>query len=214
MNGDEPTGHRTEVTVPGSGTWWGYTTVPQPAVGCCFDQLRRRSRPALAAAAVHEAGHAVTALFAGMLPTDLQIEAVAPCGQCGTDRARGANRTVDLGQVAAHDVLLVLAAGVQAELEWASQQGPLDPAEQWAIETGGLDDQHLAREVADSLAGVWPPLDYRDPGPWPRSWSWWHQQDRARARVIQLQPQIEAVATRLLVDRHVPAADLPHLILG
>ncbi|WP_042427983.1 hypothetical protein [Streptacidiphilus anmyonensis] len=213
MSEHEPTGYPVSVEVSGR-TWSGRTTVPAPPIPCCVDQLRRASRPALLAAAVHEAGHAVTALHAGMPPVDLEIEALPPCLRCGADRARGANLAVGLDTIAAHETLLVLAAGVQAELAWAQQQGPVDAAEQWAIELGGLDDQQLARDVADSLTGVWQPLDYSPPGAWPKPWNWPHQQQRARARVFELWPQIETVATRLFVDHRVPADDLPRLVLG
>jgi len=146
-----PVGHQIEIEVPGSGTWWGYTNAAPPKEMCCIDQLRTVSGPALLGAAFHEAGHAVVALHAGMPPVDLDVSPGAVCPRCGAQQAHGVNHGVSFSAAPPDDVLMVLAAGVQADLAQARICGPVSPAEQWAIEVGGLDDQHLARELVDLL---------------------------------------------------------------
>ena len=208
-----PVGHQIEIEVPGSGTWWGYTNAAPPKEMCCIDQLRTVSGPALLGAAFHEAGHAVVALHAGMPPVDLDVSPGAVCPRCGAQQAHGVNHGVSFSAAPPDDVLMVLAAGVQADLAQARICGPVSPAEQWAIEVGGLDDQHLARELVDLLPDD-NRLDYGPAGTRPRPWNWLHQQQRAHSEVLRLWPRIEAVALRLLVDHRVPAADLPALALG
>ncbi|MEU1407870.1 hypothetical protein ABZ471_37045 [Streptomyces sp. NPDC005728] len=163
--------------------------------------------------AAHEAGHAVAAFYAGIPATPLEIVVLPPCGTCEAPKARGRNQGVHLGIASAEDTLRMLAAGVQAELLWAEDLGPLTDAEQWAIEVGGLDDQGHARAVAESLRDYgWPLLDYGPPGPDPQPWNWPHQCNRARAAARLWRPQVEILSNRLVQDRRLAAADITALL--
>jgi hypothetical protein len=113
----------------------------------------------------------------------------------------------------ADDTLRMLASGVQAELLWTEEEGPLTEAEQWAVEVGGLDDQGHARAITDSLGGHgWPHLDYGPPGPDPQPWNWPHQCQRARTAARIWRPQIAILSSRLAHDRRLTAADITALL--
>lgn len=205
---DEPAGrHYVEVETDGQ-VYWGYTSVPPPETPCCVDGLRGLPAQAMTGAAFHEAGHAVAAFHAGMPATAAEITAMAPCSRCGAPKARGRNIGMNLGICAAQDTLLVLAAGVQAELLWAETQGHLSDAHRWAIEVGGLDDQGVARFTALSIVVVWEPLDYGPAGADPRPWNWPHQEHRARTTAVAWWPQIEAVATQLQLTTQLSDAEV------
>ncbi|SFT30934.1 hypothetical protein SAMN04487982_116214 [Streptomyces sp. ok210] len=190
--------------------YWGYTTIPKPYIECCPAELRSLSQDQLVmSAAFHEAGHAVAALRGGIPVVPVEIIVPRPCERCGAPKAGGGNQGLMLNVGTADDTLRMLAAGVEAEMLWAEDQGSVTDRERWAIELSGIDDQGIAREVADSCrASGWPQMDYGPPGPDPRPWNWPHQRQRARTAVRLWWPQVEAVASRLAHRRHLTPADI------
>ena len=209
---DDPPGrHYIEIETQGR-LYWGYTSVPKPADVCCVASQHSQPELALLGTAFHEAGHAVAAHHAGMPATAVEISIQPSCGRCGARRTHGRNIGMQLDVAATADQLLVLAAGVQAELLWAAEQGCADDATRWAIEVGGLDDQHLARDIASSVLIVWDALDYGPPGPDPRPWNWPHQEWRARTGATAWWPQIQALAVRLHQELRLEAADVRDLL--
>ncbi|MFF6895988.1 hypothetical protein ACFY8Z_35915 [Streptomyces microflavus] len=202
-------GHHVEFTVNGRG-YWGYTSIPAPQDLCCFDGLRNRPEEQLVTSvAIHEAGHAVAAFYAQIPVASVEITALPACVRCQAPQVSGRNQGLHLGVGTADDTLRMLAAGVEAELLWAEGQGSVSDAERWAIEVGGIDDQGTARDVVDSLQSKgWPELDYRPPGPVPRSWNWPHQRERARSAARCWWGQIEAVANQLVHCRRLDPAEI------
>ncbi|MCX4920071.1 hypothetical protein [Streptomyces sp. NBC_00687] len=163
----------------------------------------------MTSAAIHEAGHAVTAFHAQIPAASVEIMVPPACGRCGSPKSNGRNQGLRLDAGTAEDTLRMLAAGVEAELLWAESQGPVSDPERWAIEAGGVDDQGIARDVVDSLRTAgWPELDYRPPGPAPHPWNWPHQRQRARSAAESWWGQIEAVANQLVKCRRLDPAEI------
>ncbi len=159
------------VTVRMNGTVLsGHTTVPIPEDRCCFaSHLGFSSEESVESTAIHEAGHAVAGFLVGVPAVPVEVVVDPPCPECGAFRAHGRNASVPLNIASASDTLMVLAAGVQAELLWNTSKGELTPERRWAIEVGGFGDQELAQQVAEATATVpgsgWSALDYGPPGP-------------------------------------------------
>ncbi|MBT2439091.1 hypothetical protein J7E93_02930 [Streptomyces sp. ISL-36] len=123
---------------------------------------------------------------------------------------------VPLDAGSAYDTLVALAAGVQAQLLWCEQSGPMTAGRRWAVEIGGLGDQVLAREVCAETAGLpglgWWELDYGPPGLQPQSWNWGHQQQRARQTLVGAWSYVEKLARRVAEDTLVSAEDVAAIL--
>ncbi|SEM79093.1 hypothetical protein [Streptacidiphilus jiangxiensis] len=145
-----PTPHWVEIETPSTGTVVsGSSRHPAPEPFCCVGgALDLPAHIARAASAHHEAGHAVLALALGVHIPAVSIGTEAGLSACGHQRGfGGANEGVrdQLVHARLGSALVVLAAGVRAELMWLRENGVDLPATRaWAVEVGGLGDQVIA----------------------------------------------------------------------
>ncbi|WP_329620065.1 hypothetical protein OG357_05545 [Streptomyces sp. NBC_01255] len=206
------------VTVRMNGTVLsGHTNVPIPEDRCCFaSYLGFSSEESVESTAIHEAGHAVAGFLVGVPAVPVEVVVDPPCPECGAFRAHGRNASVPLNIASASDTLMVLAAGVQAELLWNTSKGELTPERRWAIEVGGFGDQELAQQVAEATATVpgsgWSALDYGPPGPGLPPWNWAYQQQRALVALTVAWPRVSAIAEHLTRENLMTAEAVTDLL--
>jgi hypothetical protein len=121
---------------------------PAPAGWCCANHvLGLPLETDRQGAAVHEAGHLVTAFLVGIHVIDVTLtpeQVQHPCGP--VSGVCGATQTGSLA-VPPGDYLTMLAAGELAHQRWLGESGLHTPARAWAVECGALDDTAKALAV-------------------------------------------------------------------
>ncbi|GAA3056373.1 hypothetical protein GCM10017562_21420 [Streptomyces roseofulvus] len=185
----------------------GQTLYEAPSYSCCIYENRPfDEKQAALACAYHEAGHAIAGMAAGMTARDISIRTDA-CGRCGAVKAGGENKGVLLLSAPGPDVVMMLAAGVQAELIWLTLNGLLTDAVGWVTEAGGIGDQKDAQDVAQYYGHE---LDYTVPSTMD-PYNYPNQQVRAQVLLASLWDNVVAVAEELAVKRTLTAADVMRL---
>ncbi|MCM1967245.1 hypothetical protein [Streptomyces sp. G1] len=174
---------------------------------CCIYGIRNfNEEQAALACAYHEAGHGIVGLTVGMPARDVSIR-LGACGRCGAVNAGGENKAVNLFSPPGPDVVMMLAAGTQAELLWLTANGHFTEAVGWMTEVGGLNDQTDAQDVAQFHGYQ---LDYTTPST-AAPLSYPAQQMRAQVTLAALWDRVTAVAEELAVQRSLTAAEVVRL---
>ncbi|MGV9270275.1 hypothetical protein ACWDRR_37175 [Kitasatospora sp. NPDC003701] len=193
-----PPPHWLEIETPSTGTLHaGYTHHPAPAPRCCvggaLDLPKATERTS---SAFHEAGHTVTALVLGIHVEAVNLGADLPNSVCGHPVSVGGaneNMTDQLVLTKPDHALVVLAAGVRAQLMWLRKAGvELSADRAWAVEAGGLGDQTIAdwllRRQGHRLAY----------GTGPERYDYWEHEKVADAALDAVWERVERVAAALL----------------
>ncbi|MFD0374655.1 hypothetical protein [Streptomyces sp. NPDC127112] len=183
------------------------TPYEEPERTCCLYGIRGfNEEQAALACAYHEAGHAIVGLAVGMDARDVYIS-VGACGRCGAAKAAGANLATKLLSAPGPDVVMMLAAGTQAELRWLNLNGHFTEAVGWMTDFGGINDQTDAQDVAEHY-GV--KLDYTVPST-ASPYSYPGQQVRAQLVLAEHWTRVKAVAEELAVRQELTAEEVLRL---
>ena len=141
--------HYVSIETPSTGmVHSGYSHHPAPTPFCCVGgALDLPEATERTSTAFHEAGHTVTALVLGIHVEAVNLDANLVRSGCGHPvPSGGANKNMrdELTLTKLDRALVVLAAGVRAQLMWLQRVGVELPASRaWAVEVGGLGDQAI-----------------------------------------------------------------------